>query len=1083
MPVPMRTNLHKAEAKYNVTTEFPSLGLHSAAATGNVGLVEYALNNGQPVNSVLDGVLPLHAACAGGNVQVVKVLIDHGADVNAARLPRKYSIDKGRDSSTPIVGTSGSTPLHFAAANGNTDVVSLLLLHGAHADRADKHGVTPEMLATQNGWVESASLLREWIANKDRDLRDRAPGPSNGFDPRMTSTASPRRRLHVKQSIDTALNMLKAPETLPSKHARSLHTSTPPASPHRPLDDSGFFTTDTDIPVPQNPGGRRPSLPHIMHPPSNDMYPPPRKVSLTRHSSDHRRPSSAENGAEQESERENMYPVYGRGGQGRRLGSKYSLMNIFRKGQECADSSDATGPLNSSASTPNRSAQVSNADLGAPGSLPENRSPFLHRNNDTSPRGRIPSPPTHPQMTSSPPSFTASIRSPSRATAPLPADMHLAFAREQQRMKSTSSQDERDRAQAASPLRKHIPLLSGHNRNRSASASSMLAPDTSAVEDEDATGTPDSESGKPSPNFRPGILRGHNRAPSAGQASSPLIPRTLRFDSATSNSSSERRVRESPRTVPAPLRSYSSTGSLTKSNRHANHHPIQEAASDTASVKDDDDEADYGKPIDDEVGPSNVPSVLLQRQRGHSFASSSESSLSPILTNDHAGEPSALTSEFPFSINHNPPTDGVDGVDIDEQEQPTSVHLTVPVLSDTRHRGDSLSSTSTTDSHGSNLLMRSTDTSGSDTSVTVSSPGMAHLSTSAPDASKAPEQIRPRGLSFDVDKNSNVLFSSNPIGINERRSRGPLDINISAISSHAQAEALVERARREVLEVAGSADLSPPGSSLGRTPLSARLAAYGESLAIEKKLREEMEARKQQDSISNLSPSARVSSSASASQSQFVPSDPRTSSQGHGGTTRQSSLDNNGVAPQSKKRSKDPRRPSTADGVVPNKQEMFAQNRTYSHQSSRSISTADYNGAPVGGDNQRIYPDPPQERSNRSREQSLPRSFEPLHPVYGIPSSYHHHTPVLPSDESLARIHSSDGADTETDSVTVHRPNVASSSARGKREQQVRTAKLTKMGFPVEAAAARPAPVSSSPPAGAKRFGITRIMQTFKGKV
>jgi hypothetical protein len=63
----------------------PSLGLHSAAATGNVGLVEYALEHGQPINSVLDGVLPLHAACAGGNVQVVKLLMDHGADVNAPR--------------------------------------------------------------------------------------------------------------------------------------------------------------------------------------------------------------------------------------------------------------------------------------------------------------------------------------------------------------------------------------------------------------------------------------------------------------------------------------------------------------------------------------------------------------------------------------------------------------------------------------------------------------------------------------------------------------------------------------------------------------------------------------------------------------------------------------------------------------------------------------------------------------------------------------------------------------------------------------------------------------------------------------
>lgn len=65
--------------------QVPSLGLHYAAASGDVGLVEYALNHGQPVNSVVDGVLPLHAACAGGNSQVVKLLIDHGADVNAQR--------------------------------------------------------------------------------------------------------------------------------------------------------------------------------------------------------------------------------------------------------------------------------------------------------------------------------------------------------------------------------------------------------------------------------------------------------------------------------------------------------------------------------------------------------------------------------------------------------------------------------------------------------------------------------------------------------------------------------------------------------------------------------------------------------------------------------------------------------------------------------------------------------------------------------------------------------------------------------------------------------------------------------------
>ncbi|KAJ7736710.1 hypothetical protein DFH07DRAFT_722329, partial [Mycena maculata] len=76
---------------------------HSAAATENVGLVEYALACGQPMNSVLDGVLPLHAAAASGNEHAVKLLIERGADVNAPGiLPRHYSNDENRDTSVPI---------------------------------------------------------------------------------------------------------------------------------------------------------------------------------------------------------------------------------------------------------------------------------------------------------------------------------------------------------------------------------------------------------------------------------------------------------------------------------------------------------------------------------------------------------------------------------------------------------------------------------------------------------------------------------------------------------------------------------------------------------------------------------------------------------------------------------------------------------------------------------------------------------------------------------------------------------------------------------------------------------------------
>lgn len=106
--MPSTSRAQKAEAKYNVVLEckaphcslpvsrpdlyllpVPNYGLHTAASSGNLGLVKYALEHGQPVNSALDGILPLHAACHGGSDLIVRFLIEYGADVNAPR----YVID------------------------------------------------------------------------------------------------------------------------------------------------------------------------------------------------------------------------------------------------------------------------------------------------------------------------------------------------------------------------------------------------------------------------------------------------------------------------------------------------------------------------------------------------------------------------------------------------------------------------------------------------------------------------------------------------------------------------------------------------------------------------------------------------------------------------------------------------------------------------------------------------------------------------------------------------------------------------------------------------------------------------------
>jgi hypothetical protein len=74
--------------------------------------------------------------------------------------------------SASIVGSSGSTPLYFAA-NSHTNTVKTPLLHSAHAGQADKHRVVPEMLARKNGKEWTMEVLKVWLANKYRDCSAR----------------------------------------------------------------------------------------------------------------------------------------------------------------------------------------------------------------------------------------------------------------------------------------------------------------------------------------------------------------------------------------------------------------------------------------------------------------------------------------------------------------------------------------------------------------------------------------------------------------------------------------------------------------------------------------------------------------------------------------------------------------------------------------------------------------------------------------------------------------------------------------------------------------------------------------------
>ncbi|KIM72821.1 hypothetical protein PILCRDRAFT_737479 [Piloderma croceum F 1598] len=92
----------------------------------------------------------------------MKPLLDKEANVNASRFP----------AFAPIIGSSGSTLLHFAAANIRTCIFGTLLLYAARTDWANNHRVIPEMPARETGKEWTAEVLKEWLANKNLDLRE-----------------------------------------------------------------------------------------------------------------------------------------------------------------------------------------------------------------------------------------------------------------------------------------------------------------------------------------------------------------------------------------------------------------------------------------------------------------------------------------------------------------------------------------------------------------------------------------------------------------------------------------------------------------------------------------------------------------------------------------------------------------------------------------------------------------------------------------------------------------------------------------------------------------------------------------------
>lgn len=137
--------------------------LHTCARTGNPAAVKVLLASGAAVDPVeaWRGQTPLMWAAAEGHTDVMKLLIEAGADVNArSRIIHweRQRTDEPRDKWLP---PGGLTPLLIAAREGRTESARVLLDARADINIVDPDRHSALILALINGHLDVAALLIE----------------------------------------------------------------------------------------------------------------------------------------------------------------------------------------------------------------------------------------------------------------------------------------------------------------------------------------------------------------------------------------------------------------------------------------------------------------------------------------------------------------------------------------------------------------------------------------------------------------------------------------------------------------------------------------------------------------------------------------------------------------------------------------------------------------------------------------------------------------------------------------------------------------------------------------------------------
>jgi ankyrin repeat protein len=165
--VPIVTMLLEAGADVNVANDDGQTPLMLAARTGSVAVAELLVRHGAGVNSRerFRDQSALMWAAAQGHGGMVRFLIAKGADLTARAKATDWPTQITNEPRVQYRPTGGFTPLLYAARAGCLGCVEAMLAAGADKDRPNPDGMTPMIMALDNGHVTVARYLLDQGAN------------------------------------------------------------------------------------------------------------------------------------------------------------------------------------------------------------------------------------------------------------------------------------------------------------------------------------------------------------------------------------------------------------------------------------------------------------------------------------------------------------------------------------------------------------------------------------------------------------------------------------------------------------------------------------------------------------------------------------------------------------------------------------------------------------------------------------------------------------------------------------------------------------------------------------------------------